>query len=146
MRRLGSLVALMTKFEYTLTDIHAPDAKRRGTVADLMLDAHIIPRCGLIPPFGVVAAVLRTGDSGGGMSPGCVWKPFELAEDDYWKAVAHLEQLTPDDLTSRHPDPHIIGEIQPDYSAPETDSYIAWLDSLIQRGHLPGPQHERHTR
>ena len=128
----------MTTLEYRVTDFHAPDAKCRGTIADLILDAHMIPRCGLIPPFRVVAAVIRTGGGDAGMSPGCVWEPFELDEDEYWQAVTKLEQFTSDDLRSRHRDPQIAGEIQSDHSAPDTDNYIVWLNSLVHRGHLPG--------
>lgn len=128
----------MNTIEYTVTEFHGPDGQCRGTVADLMLDAHLIPPCGLIPPFRVMAALVRLGRSGGGMSPGCVWQPFELSEEDYWQAVQRLEQFTPDELRSRHRDPHISGGMQPDYSAPETADYLAWLQSLVQRGHLPG--------
>ena len=128
----------METIEYTVTELHGPDGVCHGTVVDLMLDAHVIPRCGLIPPFRVVAALFRSGGSRGGMSPGCVWQPFDLSEDDYWQAVQRLELFTPYELTSRHRDPHIAGEIQPDYAAPDTDDYSIWLDSLAQRGHLPG--------
>lgn len=126
----------MEKIEYTVTEMHAPDAQCRGSVADLILDAHIIPRCGLIPPFRVVAAVLRSGGGNRGMSPGCIWQPFELSEDEYLQAVERLEQFTPEDLRSRHRDPCIAGEIQQDYSAPDTDHYLTWLESLRQRGLL----------
>ena len=128
----------METIEYTVTEPHGPDASCRGTVADLMLDAHMIPPCGLIPPFRVVAVIMRSGGSQGGMSPGCVWQPMELSEDDYWNAVERLERLTPDEITGRQRDPHITGAIRPDYSAPETDDYLVWLDSLVQRGFLPG--------
>jgi hypothetical protein len=128
--------------EYTVIDFHGSDGQCRGTVADLMLDAHMIPPCGLIPPFRVVAAVVRSGGSRGGMSPGCVWQPFELNEEEYWRAVQRLEHLTPDDLSSHHRDPHISGEIQPDYAAPETEDYLVWLQSLVKRGHLPGGHSE----
>ena len=133
----------METIEYTVTEFHGADGQRRGTVADLMLDAQMIPPCGLIPPFRVVAAVIRSGSSGGGMSPGCVWSSFELSEDEYFQAIARLERLTPEDLRGRHRDPHIAAEIRPDYSAPETDDYLVWLDSLVQRGHFPGRPFER---
>jgi hypothetical protein len=126
----------METIEYSVTEFHGPDGQCRGTVADLMLDAYLIPPCGLIPPFRVVAAVFRSGGSGGGMSPGCVWQPFELSEGDYLQAVERLERFTPDDLRSRHRDPHIASEIQPDYAAPDTDDYSAWLESLVHRGLL----------
>jgi hypothetical protein len=128
----------MKTIEYTVTEPHSRDASCRGTVADLMLDAHLIPPCGLLPPFRVVAAILRSGGSDGGMSPGCIWEPFELSENDYWNAVERLEKFSPDDLRGRHRDPHITGEIRQDYSAPETADYLVWLDSLVQRGLLPG--------
>ena len=128
----------MQTIEYTVTELHGADGQCCGTVADLMLDAHMIPPCGLIPPFRVVAALIRSGGSRGGMSPGCTWLPFELSEDEYSRAIARLESLTPDEVRGRHRDAHIVGEIQPDYSAPDTDDYQTWLDSLVQRGHLPG--------
>ena len=105
----------MDTIECSVTEFHGADGQCRGTVADLMLDAHMIPPCGLIPPFRVVAGVIRSGGSRGGMSSG-----------------------TPDELKCWHRDPHIVGEIQPDHSAPDTDDYLVWLDSLVQRGHLPG--------
>jgi hypothetical protein len=70
------------------------------------------------------------------MSPDCIWQPFDLSEDEYWQAVQRLEQFTPEDLRGRHRDPCIVGEIQQDYSAPDTDHYLTWLDSLKQRGLL----------
>src|SRR5215813_928135 len=128
----------METVEYTVTEFHGSDGQCRGSIADLIFDAHMIPRCGLIPPFRVVAALCRSGGSRGGMSPGCIWQPFELSEADYWQAVQQLEQFTHSDLRSRHRDPQIAGEIQPDYGAPDTDDYLTWLDSLVKRGHLPG--------
>ena len=83
----------MKTIEYTVTEFHGPGGKCRGTVADPILDAHLIPQCGLIPPFRVVASVFLTGGSAGGMSPGCIWHPFELPEDDYLQAVERLELL-----------------------------------------------------
>src|SRR5205809_5364018 len=106
----------MKTIEYTITEFHGADGQCRGTVADLMLDAHLIPRCGLIPPFRVVAAVIRIGGGDAGMSPGCAWEPFELSEEDYWQAVAYLERVTLEELRSRHRDPQIVGEIRADDS------------------------------
>jgi hypothetical protein len=125
------------KIEYTVTDRHHANAKCRGALTDLILDAHLIPRCGLIPPSRVLAAVLRKGGGNGGMSSGCIWTPFELSEDDYWAAVERLERFMPDDLTSRHRDPQITGEIRQDDTAPDTDDYGAWLKSLAHRGLVP---------
>jgi hypothetical protein len=126
----------METVEYTVTEFHGSDGHCRGSIADLILDAHVIPPCGLIPPFRVVAALCRSGGSRGGMSPGCVWEPFELSESDYWQAVERLERFTSEELRSRHRDPHIVSDIRPDYAAPDTDDYLVWLDSLAHRGLL----------
>jgi hypothetical protein len=80
-----------------------------------------------------MASVFRLGGGEAGMSPGCVWQPFELSENEYWQAVQRLEGFTSADLRGRHRDPQIAGEIQPDYAAPDTDDYLKWLDSLAQR-------------
>ena len=128
----------MEKVEYTVTECHGPEQKCHGTLADLIFDADMIPPCGLIPPFRVVAAVLRTGGNDGGMSPGCIWEPFELREADYWQAVDKLEHLTPDDIASRYRVRQFSDELRPDYSAPDTDDYGVWADSLVTRGYLPG--------
>jgi len=123
----------METIEYTVTDFHGQGGPCRGTLVDLILDAYLIPRCGLIPPFRVMAASLRAGGGNGGMSPGCIWTPFELSEDDYWRAVERLEKFRPDDLKNRHRDPHIEGEIRQDYAAQDIDNYMVWSDSLVQR-------------
>ena len=85
-----------------------------------------------------IAAVLRTGGGDGGMSPGCIWEPFGLGDEDYWQAVDKLERLTRDDLASRHRVRQFTDELRPDYSAPDTDDYGVWADSLVTRGYLPG--------
>ncbi len=128
----------MEKLEYIVTESHAPDVTVRGTLADLALDAYLIPRCGLIPPLVVLQERLRTGGGNAGMSPGCTWEPFELTESDYWDLVGQLEALTPDDLASRHRNPQIVGEIRPDYGAAASKNWREWMDSLVHRGLLPG--------
>ena len=76
------------------------------------------------------------------MSPGCVWHSFELGEEDYWNAVARLQQFTPEDLKGRHRDPWISSEIQPDYGAPETDNYQVWIQPWFKEVICP----EVHSR
>jgi len=128
----------MQKIDYIVTDPHSPDAKCHGSLADLVLDALVIPRCGLIPPFLVLRSVLRTGGGDAGTSPGCTWEPFDLSAEDYSTIVEQLERMTPEDLRLRHRDPQFQGEIQSDHGAPDTENYADWLDSLVHRGLLPG--------
>jgi hypothetical protein len=135
----------MERLEYVVTEFHGPNSKCRGSVADLLLDAHLIPPCGLIPPFRVVAAVLLTGGSSGGMSPGCIWEPFTLFEDQYWQAIEHLERLTPEDLKSRHRDLQIVGEIQPDYAAPDNRQLCGLVGVTNPKGISKRPEENLHV-
>jgi hypothetical protein len=127
------------KIEYIVTDFHSPDSKCRGSLADLVLDSIVIPPCGLIPPYKVLRSVLRTGGASAGMSPGCIWQPFELSEAEYWQIVEKLASFTAEDVSMRHRNPQITGEIRPDYGAPEMEDYQVWLESLVNRGFLPKP-------
>lgn len=136
--RVADTEHVMEKIEYTATNFREAEAKCRGTLADLVIDALIIPQCGLIPPFPVLRAILRTGGGDGGMSPGCIWKPFELSEAEYWQIVEQLEAMALEDFKFRHRDPRFTGELRADYGSPETESYQRWLDSLVHRGYLPG--------
>jgi len=128
----------MEKLEYIITEPHSSDAPVRGTLADLVLDAYLISRCGLIPPFLVLQDQLRSGGGNAGMSPGCIWEPFELTESNYLDMVGQLEMLTPEDLTLRHRNPYIVGEIRPDYGGRKAKNWREWTDSLVHRGLLPG--------
>ena len=124
----------MKKFEYTVTNFRAGEATVRGSLADLVLDALVIPRCGLIPPFAILRDHFRTGGGDGGMSPGCSWEAFELTESDYLDIVDELQKLTPDDLALRHRNPQITGEIRPDYAGEKATTWNEWRDSLKRRG------------
>ena len=128
----------MEKIEYTLTDFRHPEPQCRGTLADLVIDALVIPQCGLIPPFPVLRAILRTGGGDEGMSPGCIWQPFELSETQYWQIVQQLEAMPLDDFKLRRRDAHFTDELRADDRSLETESYQVWLDSLVHRGFLPG--------
>src|SRR2546427_12906337 len=119
----------MEKLEYIVTEPHSADAAVRGTLADLVLDAHLIAPCGLIPPFIVLQEQLRSGGGNAGMSPGCVWEPFELTEPDYSDMVGQLEMLTREDLASRHRNLQIVGEIRPDYGAGGAKNWHEWMNS-----------------
>jgi hypothetical protein len=128
---------MLEKFIYTVTGCQTPQAPVKGTLVDLVLDAYLIPRCGLIPPFAALREQLRTGGGDGGMSPGCIWEPIDPIEPDYLDMVSKLEALTPEDLSLRHRNPQIVGEIRSDYAGTNAKSWREWQDSLAHRGLLP---------
>jgi Protein of unknown function (DUF4240) len=69
-------------------------------VKTIMLNAGIIPSCGLIPPVRIVAKILQTGKSPKSSGRNYSWEPFDFDENYYWNAVSQLEKATPIELKS----------------------------------------------
>jgi len=108
------------------------DEEQAGEVANLMLAAGIVHPSGLIPPFRIVAGVLRTGQSPALTQPPHTWKPFELVENIFWMAVSQLENSPNETLKPRPALPGI--ELKLDVGAPNANNIEEWTRTLIQRG------------
>lgn len=109
----------------------AAEDRLADTVVELSLMGHIIPSCGLIPPFSVLADVLRKG-----VSPenNHSWEPLELKEPIYWKVVLKLEESPPPARASR---PDLQGvKIKQDLKAHGVATFEQWLISIKSRGLL----------
>lgn len=119
------------KFSYTL-DTGKGQLVVSKTLADLLLDSGIIPSSGFIPPFRVVAEVLKHGQFTGANGAACSWAGFQLDEGDYWTAATCLEKLRPKDLKHRKDIPG--GKLQLDIKTPANGDYSEWLQSLEARG------------
>ena len=132
---------LTTKFGHRDADyahLEAQAAKIREReekarrLADLLLDAGIVPSCGKIPPFGVVARVFRTGHAPAAIGNSFSWEPFELAESDYWRMLRHLERPDAEQLNRRPNLRSVVMQLDPQ-RVPD-DDYDRWLESLRARG------------
>jgi len=100
-------------------------------IANLMLDAGIIPSCGSIPPLRVVARVFQVGHSPEGAGQHFTWEAFKLDEGDYWAAIAELEKSTAEELRSR---PEIRADkLKLDVQGPPGDDFGEWIESLRAR-------------
>jgi hypothetical protein len=108
------------------------DAVRTAKLAELLLDSGIVSSRGMVPPFRVVASVLRTGRSPVITGKQCSWQPIELDEGDYWSVLRHLEKATPYQLRLR-PELH-DAKIQLDPRQVPNDDYDLWIESLRMRG------------
>jgi hypothetical protein len=109
----------------------AAEHDQANIVVELSLAGRIIPSCGLIPPFRVLADALQKG-----VSPenNHSWEPMELKEPVYWKAVLKLEESQPPARTSR-PDLQDV-KIQQDLKSHGIVTFENWLASLGERGLL----------
>ncbi|HEX3626116.1 MAG TPA: DUF4240 domain-containing protein [Verrucomicrobiae bacterium] len=119
------------KFSYTLDAGKGPVAAGK-TLPDLLLDSGIIPSSGYIPPFRVVAEVLKHGHFTGANGAACSWESFQLGEGDYWTAVNCFEKFRPKDL--KHRKDIQGGKLQLDIKTPASGDYSEWLQSLKERG------------
>lgn len=113
-------------------DKQASDGEKARRLAILMLEAGIIPSCGLIPPPRIVARVLRDGHAPESTGRKCTWEPCELNEWHFWIAVGRLEEARPEDLESR---PDLVGvKLSLDVGAAEVNDFEGWTRTIVARG------------
>ena len=109
----------------------AAEDRLADMVVELSLSERIIPSRGLIPPFSVLADILRKGFS---PENNHSWEPIELKEPVYWKVVLKLEKSEPEALASR---PDLQGiKLDQDLGAHGIATFEEWFGSLKKRGLL----------
>jgi hypothetical protein len=109
------------------------EKKEQGAAVmrQIMLEG-IIPSCGVIPPYRVVAKVLRSGRSPESSNLHRTWAPFDFEETHYWTAAFQLEKIKPEELHFR---PDLKGvQLKIDHRNPETDEFEDWMRTLKDRG------------
>ena len=113
-------------------DKRAKDEGMADRLATLMLEAGIIPSCGLIPPPRIVARVLRMGRAPESTGRQYTWEPYELDEGHYWIAAARLQGIRPEELRSR---PDLQGvKLCLDVGTAEVNNFEDWTRTLKERG------------
>lgn len=76
---------------------------RRNSLEYFLLDIPYFMDDGVIPPLQELNKVLSGGGGSGGMSPGTVWKPFQIDEAEYKALVEALLGLDVETLRKKHP-------------------------------------------
>jgi len=110
----------------------ARDEEKAGQLVILMLEAGIIPACGLIPPPRIVAQVLRDGHAPASTGRQYAWEPCELDEGHYWIAVDKLQKVQPGEPTSR---PDLLGiKLNLDFGAAGVNNFEDWIQTIRARG------------
>src|SRR6185436_13058571 len=108
------------------------DEEKGRRLAQLMLEAGIIPSCGLIPPPRIALPVIRAGRSPSPVARVQSWESFDIDEGHYWIAVHWLHQPSPAALSSRS---DLAGvRISVDAHAGTATTYADWQHSLESRG------------
>jgi hypothetical protein len=121
--------------DYSVAKEYAARLAKKEQVAaamkKVMLDG-IIPSCGVIPPYRVVAKILRTGRSPKSSNLRNTWNPFEFDENHYWAAAFALEKVSSAELESRSDLKGVRLKI--DHGIPKTDEFEDWMRTLKERG------------
>ncbi len=108
------------------------DYRSGQQLAISMLEAGIIPSCGLIPPPRIVAAVLRTGHAPASTGRKYDWEPTVLDEGHYWIATTILQNPSREMLGSRLDLEGV--SLKVDTGAAGIDDFDHWIESLKARG------------
>lgn len=75
-----------------------------AALVDFVLDIfYLMDDTGVIPPYTVLNQVLAEGGDNGGMGPGTSWRPFQIAEDEYWVLRAELLHIDIAVAKEQHP-------------------------------------------
>ena len=102
-----------------------------AVVKKIIIDG-IIPSCGVIPPYRVVAKILRTGRSPESSNLHHTWEALDFDENHYWAAAFQLEKVSAAELNSR---PELKGvQLKIDHSTPRIDEFENWMCTLKERG------------
>lgn len=73
-------------------------------VNDLLAFVYDVPYlgvCGIFPPYHILNEILSSGGSDGGMSPGAVWSPFQISEEEYAELIEAMAASVPEDLREK---------------------------------------------
>ena len=100
-------------------------------IKTILLEAGIIPSCGLIPPPRVVEEIIRAGKAPKSSGHELAWQPFDYDERYYWNAVAMLEKTKTTELKSRPDLKKVILKL--DLNSLGAEQFEQWIESLRQR-------------
>jgi ribA/ribD-fused uncharacterized protein len=73
----------LRRVRYTRHEFHRETVVREDSLLVFIYDVPYLGARGVVPPFRLLNAVLNSGGSDGGMSPGATWKPFQLSLTEY---------------------------------------------------------------
>jgi hypothetical protein len=110
------------KIKYIVYDL-AGEESRAATASSFLLEIPELMMFGVIAPFGVTNQILKGGKSGGGMSPGVEWDPFEITKEEYQEII--------DDILGRSKQGHLPGPhgttLKKAFVDKEFDDYTEWV-------------------
>jgi hypothetical protein len=121
----------MRAISYVRHEFHHKPEKRIASLPYFLLDIPFLFVAGVIPPLAVLNAVLESGGSDGGMSPGASWEPVALTEQEYAELVEEL--LTLDTTDAKKYARFVPRELQEDLTLHKHTTFIHWLRATKEK-------------
>jgi hypothetical protein len=88
----------MRKVSYIRTEFHQEDINIDNTLLAFVYDVPYFGACGIFPPFHILNEIFLSGGGNGGMSPGAIWQPFGITEEEYLELKNAVLSIEPMDL------------------------------------------------
>ena len=88
----------MRTISYVRTEFHAEDEAIENSLLAFVYDVPYLGACGIFPPCNILNQIFLSGGGDGGMSPGAIWQPFEISEDEYEDLKQAVLSVDPADL------------------------------------------------
>lgn len=88
----------MRRVQYEHTHFREDNESCEASLLEFLFDIPYFPPCGVFPPFHLLNQFLSAGGSEGGMSPGAIWEPFTVTQEEYEQVVGAIESTPLSDI------------------------------------------------
>lgn len=121
----------MKKISYLRTEFHANDQKVENDLLAFVYDIPHLGACGIFPPLHILNEILRSGGGDGGMSPGAIWTPFEITEEEYEELTNEIGSTKPEELKHLARYCNIQFEFDPDFNS--VKDRFKWMEAVCEK-------------
>ena len=124
----------MRTVTYERLEFHQDEPEHRtAALAEFVLDVPYLTCHGVIPPRHVLNEVLSSGGGDAGMSPGAVWEPFSISEDEYTTLVADLLELDLHDIATSGRGRFVPKTLFVDSEVTEPKTHLEWITEITAK-------------
>ena len=132
--------SLMRTVKYERIEFHQNEPEQlTAPLAEFVLDVPYLTCHGVIPPRHVLNEVFNSGGGDAGMSPGAVWEPFSISEDEYTALVADLLELDLHEVATSGRARFVPKTLSVDSEVTGPKTHLEWITKIAAK-YRPGPQ------
>ena len=121
----------MRIINYERTELHGDNEPVENDLLSFVYDVPYFGACGIFPPFKIANSIFLSGGGDGGMSPGAIWSPFDITEDEYKELVEGIKKTSLKDISKKVRYGDIKFEFDPDFD--HIQDHIDWLTAVCNK-------------